>query len=107
MEDQSKRIETLRAALLLLLDNIDYEAGNCRVNEMIGAVLPKEILRKAREAAKAQTPDGEFVPYPPTVFQCGTGEMGTLYWTPCSKCGKNHLSEDSCIVNSNTGRDTK
>jgi hypothetical protein len=53
MEDQSKRIEALRTALLLLLDNIDYEAGNCRVNEMIGAVLPKEILRKAREAAKA------------------------------------------------------
>jgi len=52
MEDQSERIEVLRRALLLLLDNIDYEAGNCRVNEMIGAVLPKEILRKAREAVK-------------------------------------------------------
>lgn len=52
MEDQSKRVEALRTALLLLLDNIDYEAGNCRVNEMIGAILPLEILRKAREAAK-------------------------------------------------------
>jgi hypothetical protein len=52
MEDQSERIEAFRTALLLLLDNIDYEAGNCRVNEMVGAVLPKEILRKAREAAK-------------------------------------------------------
>ena len=54
MEDQSERIEILKQALLLLLDNIDYEAGNCRVNEMIGAVLPKEILRKAW--------DGDFSP---------------------------------------------
>ena len=29
-------------------------------------------------------------------FQCGTGEMGTLYWTPCPGCGANHLLEDVC-----------
>ena len=107
MEDQSERIETLRTELLLLLDNIDYDAGNCRASEPIGAILPLEILLKVRKAAKAQTPDVEFVPYPFTVFQCGTGEMGTLYWTPCSKCGKNHLSGESCIVNSNIGRETE
>ncbi len=50
---QQERIDKLRTALLLVLDNIDYEAGNCRVNEMIGAVLPREVLRKAREAVKS------------------------------------------------------
>ena len=53
MEDQSERIEVLRRALLLLLDNIDYEVGNCRVNEMIGAVLPREVLRIAKRAVTA------------------------------------------------------
>ena len=37
-------------ALHLLLDNIDYVAGNCRLNEMVGAVLPKEIIKIARDA---------------------------------------------------------
>jgi hypothetical protein len=52
MEDQSERIETLRRALLLLLDNVDYDAGRCRANEPIGAILPLEILLKVRKAAK-------------------------------------------------------
>ncbi len=50
---QSERIEDLRRAILLLLDNIDYESGNCRINEMVGAVLPKEVLRKAKDAVQA------------------------------------------------------
>jgi len=44
-----------------------------------------------------KTPEGEYKPWP-TTFQCGTGEMGTLYWSPCSKCGKNHLSGESCVA---------
>ena len=52
MEDQSERIEVLRRALLLLLDNIDYDAARCRPNETVAAVLPLEILLKARKAAK-------------------------------------------------------
>ena len=46
MEDQSERIEVLRRALLLLPDNIDYEAGNCRVNEMIGACCRKKFCAR-------------------------------------------------------------
>ena len=34
----------------LLLDHVDYLNGACRVNEMIGAVLPEEILLRARSA---------------------------------------------------------
>ena len=52
MEDQSKRIETLRTALLLLLDNIDYDAGRCRASEPLGAILPLDILLKVRKAVK-------------------------------------------------------
>ena len=48
----SEKMEAMRTALLLILDNIDYEAGNCRINEMIGAVLPKEMLRIAKSAVK-------------------------------------------------------
>lgn len=44
----------LSEALLLVLDNVDYVRGNCGVTEMVGAVLPKEIIAEAREAlAKA------------------------------------------------------
>lgn len=47
---QSEKIDKLRSALRLILDQTDYEVGNCRVNEMVGAVLPKEVLRIAKEA---------------------------------------------------------
>lgn len=42
----------LKRILLLLLDNIDYESGACGVTEMIGAILPKEILQQAKWLAK-------------------------------------------------------
>jgi len=51
MDDQTY-LEGLERALRLLLDNIDYDAGNCRVNEMIGAVLPMEVLRTAKRALR-------------------------------------------------------
>jgi hypothetical protein len=41
-----------RTALLTLLDQVDYTAGNCRPNEMVGAVLPVEIIRMCRQAAQ-------------------------------------------------------
>jgi len=40
----------IRTALLTILDQVDYTAGNCRVNEMVGAVLPVEVIKLAREA---------------------------------------------------------
>lgn len=36
-------------ALNLLLDQVDYMAGNCRINEPVGAVLPAEIIAHCRE----------------------------------------------------------
>lgn len=42
----------LRAALLTLLDQVDYMAGACSVTEMVGAVLSKEVIARAREALR-------------------------------------------------------
>lgn len=40
----------IRTALLTVLDQVDYLAGNCAVTEMVGAILPKEIILLARKA---------------------------------------------------------
>jgi hypothetical protein len=42
----------LRAALEVVLDQVDYMVGNCRVNEMVGAVLTKTDIERARAALK-------------------------------------------------------
>jgi hypothetical protein len=42
-----------RTALLTILDQVDYTAGNCRPNDMIGAVLTKEVIALCREAAQS------------------------------------------------------
>ena len=39
-----------RTALLTVLDQVDYTNGACGVTEMVGAVLPKEIIALARKA---------------------------------------------------------
>jgi len=44
----------LRAALLTLLDHVDYESGACLPNEPIGAVLPPEALARTKEALLAR-----------------------------------------------------
>lgn len=41
-------------ALRLVLDQVDYESGACRVNEPVGAVLPRDVLALARGVAQAQ-----------------------------------------------------
>jgi hypothetical protein len=37
-------------ALRLLLDQVDYTTGACRVNEMVGAALPEEVIEHCRRA---------------------------------------------------------
>lgn len=41
--------QELRAALLAILDAVDYTSGACRVNEMVGAVLPAVLIERARK----------------------------------------------------------
>jgi hypothetical protein len=40
---------SLREALQLLLDHVDYTAGACRPNEMIGALLPIEVINRCKQ----------------------------------------------------------
>ena len=53
LETANKRIENLWAALGVLLDSVDYTSGACKLNEAVGAVLPIEIIEKAKAALKA------------------------------------------------------
>lgn len=41
---------TVREALLTVLDAVDYTSEACRPNEMVGAVLPEEVIKLARDA---------------------------------------------------------
>ena len=43
---------TVRQALMVILDCVDYTSGACGLTEMVGAVLPEDIIIKAREALK-------------------------------------------------------
>lgn len=44
---------TVREALLLVLDQVDYKAGACGFTEMVGACLPAEVIDKARQVLAA------------------------------------------------------
>jgi DNA-directed RNA polymerase subunit RPC12/RpoP len=45
-------IQTLRSLLLVVLDAADYTSGNCRPNEMVGAVLPQEVIKLIQQETK-------------------------------------------------------
>lgn len=48
-EERSTRIEeTLRT----ILDAVDYLAGNCKVNDPVGGVLPRILIERARHHLK-------------------------------------------------------
>jgi hypothetical protein len=47
-EHLQKENEQLRSALLVVLDQVDYTAGNCGLTEMVGAVLDRGVIAKAR-----------------------------------------------------------
>lgn len=44
--------QKLVAALQVLLDQVDYTTGACRLNEMVGAVLDKGTIQMCRETIK-------------------------------------------------------
>ena len=50
IEQREEENEVLRQWLNVVLDCADYTAGNCGVTEMVGAVLPKEVIEQARDA---------------------------------------------------------
>ena len=54
IERQQARIVELREALLLVLDQVDYTVGACRLTELVGAALPAQVIDKARAALEPQ-----------------------------------------------------
>ena len=53
-EVTSAEVERLREALEVILNQIDYTAGNCRQNEMIGALITKQEFQIARRALEGE-----------------------------------------------------
>lgn len=51
IQDLRRERDELRAALLLVLDQVDYTVGACRFTEMVGAALPTSVIDRARKAA--------------------------------------------------------
>ncbi len=49
-------IEDFRAALVTLLDRIDYTAGRCAPADAIGSVLSKEAIAQARNTLAGKKP---------------------------------------------------
>ena len=45
-----EKIEQLNSVLQTVMDAIDYTTGNCGLTEMVGAVLPRELITNARNA---------------------------------------------------------
>lgn len=52
-DTERKEYEDVATALRLVLADCDYTQGNCRVNEMVGAVLSKSVLDIAHKALAA------------------------------------------------------
>ena len=57
VEELEAQNAELVAALGVILDAVDYTSGACRLNEGVGAVLPIELIYKAK-AAIAKATDG-------------------------------------------------
>lgn len=55
MKDHEK-IMALRAALQVILDQVDYTAGACRPVEMVGACLPTNIIDKTKKTLQETKP---------------------------------------------------
>lgn len=49
VEAMRSEIGNLRAAIGVLLDCVDYTGGACSATEMVGAVLPKEVIASAKK----------------------------------------------------------
>jgi hypothetical protein len=44
------KLDDVVASIMVVLDCVDYTVGNCRPNEPVGGVLPKEVIVRTRAA---------------------------------------------------------
>lgn len=51
---EEMQARAIRAALLVILDCVDYTTGACTMMEMVGACLPKQVIEQAREVLRAE-----------------------------------------------------
>lgn len=49
-EAEVRNLEAVVPVLQVLLDQVDYTSGACSLTEMVGAVLPKQVIENARIA---------------------------------------------------------
>ena len=49
-DDLRAKLDELKTITQVILDCVDYTSGNCRPNEPVGGVLPKEIIERSKEA---------------------------------------------------------
>lgn len=54
LAQQAEQIKALKQWLGVVLDCVDYTRGNCSLNEMIAAVLPREIIEQSRTALEKE-----------------------------------------------------
>lgn len=50
---------TCKEALQLLLDQVDFTKGACSPTNMVGAVLPKDVIERCHEAIDSETAKGK------------------------------------------------
>ena len=51
-EAMEKQVYNLRMGMTIILDQVDYTSGACRVNEMVGAVLGTDTIDAVRKILK-------------------------------------------------------
>ena len=51
-EKAEERVYELRNALNLILDQVDYTSGACKINEMVGAVLGQNLIEVVHSILK-------------------------------------------------------
>jgi hypothetical protein len=49
---KDEHIASLKSVIRTILDAVDYTSDACRPNEMVGAVLPREIIELARAISR-------------------------------------------------------
>lgn len=52
LEAMTRERDGLRTALQLVLDQVDFTENNCRLNDMVGAVLDSKVIELAHKALK-------------------------------------------------------
>lgn len=59
LAQERQAAQKIKAALNVVLDQVDYTKGNCRQIDLVGAVLQRDIIDKAREALAQPTKSAE------------------------------------------------